>query len=351
MLTNYKKNKIATTPFTSVAGLNIFKNIKVIYTEYFIYLHETFGFKKPIKILHGVFFTHKLYLAKSLTQALEERKSIKQKLENDSSLSFYDKIILEAKSTELKLKINSCYGYSLCKENSMDSPYVIDVLKNTKAFIKQISRANSNQLVTEAREFDSNHWLVTKKCIRTTECNTTPLVAVGASILGISKVILLENVLFLLKYLDPRLAEPLYFDTDSIFLGLHYANLEDNVLESLKKEFQSKKNNYIDSSDRLSGFLVLEKTNTQGEFYGEKMYLLSNENSFHLGLKGIPKHAAKELIENKKLLYSTKEMAVTYTSLKRKINQPIIIQKTAKRFKKCIIPSKRLFVNCHSITY
>ena len=54
--------------------------------------------------------------------------------------------------------------------------------------------------------------------------------AIGASILGNSKIILLENVCFLLRYLDPRLAEALYFDTDSIFIGLHYSNLEDHVL-------------------------------------------------------------------------------------------------------------------------
>ena len=351
MKTNYKMNNVSFKEYPAVLGLHKFKNVKVIYSEYFLFLYENFGFEEPIKILHGVFFKHQNYLEKAITKDLKERKEIKEKLENCPNLDVKKRVLLESKANELKLKINSCYGYTLCRENSIESPYVVDMLKKDQTFKKQLQRSFKDSFITTARKFDSNHWLVSRKNINTKEFNSTPLVAIGASILGNSKIILLENVCFLLRYLDPRLAEALYFDTDSIFIGLHYSNLEDNVFQTLQKEFKEKMDHFIDSKNRLSGFLVMEKVNTKGEFYGEKMYLLTNNGKAYLSLKGIPRNVANQLVDCPKTLYQEREISAKFTSLKRKIDCPIVIQNEAKRFKKSIIPSKRVFENCHSMTY
>ena len=350
MIDEYKKKNVSLSDYPAVVGLHKWKGIKSIYSEYFCFLHETFGFEHPIRILHGVFFKHTPYLYTPLSKALSARLEIKHLLEN-KDIPHNERLILESKSTELKLKINACYGYTLCRENNMNSPYVVETIKSTKAFKQQTSRDFQENFLTSARPFGSNHWIVANKTINTQEFNSTPLIAIGASILGNSKIILLENVCFILKYLDPQLGEACYFDTDSVFLALHYPILEDNVPLLLKQEFLKEKNYYINSSHRISGFLVLEKINSEAVFYGEKMYLLSNSNKNTLGFKGVPFSVAKQLFHNQDVFNKQPEVTVTYSTLKRKLDFPMVIENQSKKFKKAIIPSKRKFSNYHSFTY
>ena len=349
MIQDYKKNNVSLNDYPAVVGLHKWKGIKSIYSEYFCFLHENFGFEQPIRILHGVFFKHTPFLFTPLYKALSARLEIKLLLENEN-LQQHERMVLESKSTELKLKINACYGYTLCRENNLNSPYVVETIKSNKAFNTQIKRDYQDNFLTSARPFGSDHWIVSNKNINAKEFNSTPLIAVGASILGNSKIILLDNVCFILQYLDPRLGEACYFDTDSVFLALHYPNLEDNVPPPLRKEFLQKKNHYINSNNRISGFLVLEKVNSQAQFYGEKMYLLSNEHKNTLGFKGVPGNVAKQICDKPNILHQQR-VTVTYTTLKRKLDFPMVIENQSKQFKKAIIPSKRKFYNCHSVTY
>ena len=351
MKNNYTSNGIPMKKFPAVVGLNEWRGVKTIYTEYFLFLNEKFGFEGPVKILHGVFFRHDLYLGAVINTALVERGELKKKLQNDENLTADQRMIYESRSTELKLKINGCYGYSLCRENNISSPYVVETLKKIKTYTNQRQIDDRLSFLTSARPFLDKHVLVTNKRVHCGEFASTPLIAIGASILGNSKVILLENASFLLRYLDPRLGEACYFDTDSIFLALHHVNLEDNVCTNLKPEFMVEKDNFIDSITRLSGFLVLEKVNTKAEFYGEKMYFLESPTSKSLGLKGIPQNFVSQLYKDPKLLYSERDKSIIYPIIKRKRDSTIVIENQIKKFKKAVIPSKRLFVNNHSFTY
>ena len=87
----------------------------------------------------------------------------------------------------------------------------------------------------------------------------SPLVCVGAAILAHSKVILIDCLGFLLRYLDPRMAEFVYCDTDSVFLMLHHTQLADNVSPSLWTEFEALLPNFVDSPGRLSRFFCQGK--------------------------------------------------------------------------------------------
>jgi hypothetical protein len=351
MLNEYHKKNISLSKFPTVVGLNKWKGIKSIYTEYFCFLFDTFGFEKPIRILHCVLFKHTDYLYAPLYKALVDRKQIKQHLDNKDNIDPNERLILESLSTELKLKINACYGYTLCRENNTSSNYVVETVKTKVAFYKQTSREFQNNFITYVRPFGSKHCLVANKRINQNEFNSTPLIAVGSSILGNSKTIILENVCFLLRFLDPRLAEPCYFDTDSIFLALHFPFLDDNVVKDLQAEFHAIKDYFIHSEQRISGFLCLEKINNTAEFYGEKMYHLSNDTFSVTACKGVSNNIAKNLIETPKLLYADSEIVVTYPSMKRTLDCPIVIENKAKKFKKSIVPSKRLFENSHSFTF
>ena len=79
----------------------------------------------------------------------------------------------------------------------------------------------------------------------------TPLLAVGATILSHSKVLLLKNVHFLLSHLDPRKAQICYLDTDSCYLLLNEKCLENNVLPLRLDSFHQNKDQFIDSSTAL----------------------------------------------------------------------------------------------------
>ena len=83
-----------------------------------------------------------------------------------------------------------------------------------------------------------------------TEFNS-PLLAVGATILSHSKIVLLQCIEFLLKHLDPSRAMLLYLDTDSCFWAVHHPSLEDNVLPSMKASYDLHKDNFVNSNTLL----------------------------------------------------------------------------------------------------
>ena len=212
----------------SVTGLNSFVGIKTIHTEYLKYLHETFGFAEQPLILHGIFFKHENYLKTELEATLKERLQVKNMLENPN-LSEEDSKILNSKSSSLKLKLNSSYGYSLCRMEAAHSPYTREKLLSTKTIQKYI-QTGKTQDIKELIHFDAKHTKVVYSNINTFSATpfVTPSIAIGAGnikkfhnklpfkglhkksysslsgILAHSKIILLKCGHFLLKYLNPR---------------------------------------------------------------------------------------------------------------------------------------------------
>ena len=117
---------------------------------------------------------------------------------------------------------------------------------------------------------NKERYKVLKKSVPTYSSSeyTSPLVAVGACILSHSKIVLLDNLHFMLSHLDPTLAELLYLgnlilltkkkilnliylDTDSCYFAIHHKRLEDNVAIHMKASYDLLKDQHVDSSSLL----------------------------------------------------------------------------------------------------
>jgi len=61
---------------------------------------------------------------------------------------------------------------------------------------------------------------------------------VGCYILFNSKIILLKRLYYLLKFLNPKLAQLLYMDTDSAHFLVKHKSLEENVNPQLRPLFK-----------------------------------------------------------------------------------------------------------------
>jgi DNA polymerase elongation subunit (family B) len=301
-------------------------------------------------ILHGIFFKHDLYLEQAITRALVERAELKKQLKSPN-ISEREKKIIESKSIELKLQVNGCYGYTLTRLNDPLSSFTEEKMVLKRNMPRLI--ANKSTVISNITPFGNSHMLVTKKKVDLSKSISTPLLAIGASILGNSKVLLLKNVNFLLHCLDPRMAEALYFDTDSVFFALKYPKLEDNVCKELLPYFIKNKNIFIDNPNKPSGFLVLEKMAHTGHFYGEKMYILSSndDDKVEYGLKGISKSNIESILKNKTCLYPVNRHSVTSTNMSRRKDMPMLITEKTKTFVKAVIPSKRYFMGQHSVPF
>ena len=68
---------------------------------------------------------------------------------------------------------------------------------------------------------------------------------VGCYILFKSKIILLKRLLFLLKFLNPKLAQLLYMDTDSAHFLVKHKILQENVSHNLKPFFNDNLTNTL----------------------------------------------------------------------------------------------------------
>ena len=84
---------------------------------------------------------------------------------------------------------------------------------------KNIQRLEQKENVCGYERFNEKYFKISLKSIPNfsfTEFNS-PLLAVGATILSHSKIVLLQCIKFLLKHLDPSQAMLMYLDTDSCF--------------------------------------------------------------------------------------------------------------------------------------
>lgn len=177
----------------------------------------------------------------------------------------------------------------------------------------------------------------------------TALGSVGATILAGSKVILLSCLGYLLRFLDPRLAEVFYMDTDSIFVALCHPRLEDNVSPNLRQEFLSGLPGYVNTRDcqKLSGYLLLEETAAGAVVFGEKMYTLVSptDECFKTRMKGVAYHNLKNLTldQSLEIIQSDAVLESSRRAFKRVHAGPINMISDTKRFKLAIHPRKRNF--------
>ena len=299
------------------------------------YLYKSFGFDGDLFILHGVFFLHRPYLRAQIRHFLELRKELKQQ----------NTLVSMAKANFLKLLLNGVYGYTLARINSDSSPFTSEniltlrrvrhILDHDPERVKRVYQISSRHAVLSVQSYDS------------TSCVSSPLIGVGAAILGASKVILLDSMMFLLRYLDPRMAEMVYSDTDSVFIAVCSPRLEENVPLELREEFLHQLGKYVDSPTELSGYLHLENICRGCTIYGEKMYTLWGESDrlIKTRMKGVPNSNLKTFTsETAELLRCGKGSLISQTNtMKRTIDGPISLTRESKRFKLALHPRKRCF--------
>ena len=196
----------------------------------------------------------------------------------------------------------------------------------------------------------SNYYAIRRRSYDASLSVGTPLGSVGATILAGSKVLLLSALGFLLRYLDPRLAEVFYMDTDSIFIALCHPTLEENVSPTLRQDFLAELPQFVNSGDceLVSGYLLLEESVSEAIVFGEKMYtLLSNDGvCFKTRMKGVSHNNLKTLTldRSKELLQPDAVLETHRCAFKRVHAGPINMVTETKRFKLAIRPRKRKFV-------
>ena len=191
--------------------------------------------------------------------------------------------------------------------------------------------------------------------------NLQPLACHGASILAISKIILLLGIEFLLKHLRPDKAQLLYLDTDSMHIALHKENFEDNIASHLKKSFQRKKQSFFDVNFAPAGILVVESKVDYEYIFAEKFYILkmksehdkdvyvTNSSFKSLACKGIPQKILKEfdsVTDELDPSYGYQESCISRMGA----NLPISNSVRYKSLGGLVIPSRRFFLDSfHSI--
>ena len=107
-------------------------------------------------------------------------------------------------------------------------PFSVEVLRKIRRTRLRLL-GDSGAPVVRLTLVGTDYYTVRRRSYDPTANVGTPLGPVGATILARSKVILLECLGYLLRFLDPRLAEVFYMDTDSIFVALCHSFRRKNV--------------------------------------------------------------------------------------------------------------------------
>ena len=250
-----------------------------------------------------------------------------------------------AKANFLKLILNGVYGYCLARLNSASSPFSCETKVQMRGVRKMLEQQSEN--ILRINKISSRYAVVTRRSYDSESCVSSPLIGVGAAILGTSKVILLESMMFLLRYLDPRMAELVYCDTDSVFLSVAHATLEENVPLELRQEFLSQLGRYVDSPTKLSGYLLLENVCLGCTILGEKMYTLLGESDclIKTRMKGVQKSnlSSFTLEAGEKLQSDGMSLVSSGNTMKRANDGTMSLMTERKRFKLALRPRKRCF--------
>jgi len=302
-------------------------------TEYFNFLHKTFDFEETPDIYHGLFFQLDDYLRSSIENKLVLRKDLKHLIKHEQNPETRQR--LEIKAELIKLMLNSCYGYTLCNISS----------QKFKQYENRRKKPNKSAKIKSCLEMEKNIFLVEiKKTYE--ESFPTLLGHVGCYILFNSKIILLKRLYYLLKFLNPKLAQLLYMDTDSAHFLVKHKSLEENVnpqLRPLFKEFFTK--HFETGSKKISGIWVEEGFYECGEYLGEKCYRLYNksDNIYLTHMKGLNATFQKEYHEKN---YDPKKFPFLAYNIFFK-SPDFLIFKThmSKNIFSNYVPNKRYFVS------
>lgn len=313
-----------------VISLNKCKSFMIISTEYFNWLHKTFGFKETPDIYHALLFQTDYYVKPYIEKKLSYRKTLKELIKNEKDTTIRQNY--EIKAELIKLLLNSCYGFTLCNTNS----------SKFKVFQNRKSLPKNNGKINYCIELCPKVYLVElNKKIE--EPYQNMLGQIGCYILFHSKIILLKRLYFLLKHLNPTMAQLCYMDTDSAHIGLKYPNFIDNVDENLKQSFKNNYDKHFESGSKLSGIWVLENQYESANYIGEKAYVLGKNNSNCTShIKGLNSFFQKQYVENNidKINYPT----INYNTFQK--SSDFVIYKTymSKNIFSNYVPTKRYFV-------
>ena len=271
---------------TRVVSVHENKHFMVMSTEYFNFLHKTFGFEKTPDIYHALFFQLDDYLRTSIESKLLLRQNLKTLIKHEQNPD--KKQNYEVQAELIKLMLNSCYGYTLCNISS----------QKFKQYENRRKKPSQNNKIKSCFEMEKNIFLVQIEK-EYDESFPTLLGHVGCYILFNSKIILLRRLYFLLRFLNPKLAQLLYMDTDSAHFLLKNRQLEDNVSPFLRPLFKSQMNKHFECGTKMSGIWVEEGFYECGEYLAEKCYRLYNKNNaqYLTHMKGLNTSFQKEYHE------------------------------------------------------
>jgi len=317
-----------------VVSLHKTKLYTVMSTEYFRWLHKTFGFENPPDIYHAILFQTDHYLKESIEQKLIQRKLLKDCIKFEKNVLIRQN--MEIQSELIKLMLNSCYGFTLC--NVMSEKF--KTLKLIRHLPTSKTRRNSYK---SCLLIHKNVYLVEMKK-QTDQFHTTLLGHVGCSILFYSKIILLKRLYFLLKYLNPTKAQLLYMDTDSAHFLLKNKNLIENVDSNLQLSFSMLFNKHFESGTKVSGVWVHEGFYISGNYIGEKCYKLysdtNNKNVVHM--KGLNYYFQNQCIDNN--IDISKYPCISYSTFFKSPDFLIYKVFMSKDIFSNYVPIKRYFV-------
>jgi hypothetical protein len=184
----------------------------------------------------------------------------------------------------------------------------------------------------------------TKKTIK--EQFTTMLGHVGSYILFYSKIILSKRLLYILRFLNPTLAQLLYMDTDSAHFLVKYPKFVDNVDKNLQHCFQLQFNKHFETGNKISGIWVEEGFFNTGEYLGEKCYRLFNKDNkdiYITHMKGLNTYFQNEYHKNN--IDSLKFPYLSYNNFFKSPDFLIFKTHMSKNLFTNYVPNKRYFVS------
>jgi len=308
------------------------KSFMVMSTEYFNFLHKTFGFEETPDIYHALFFKLDDYLRTSIENKLMLRKELKNLIKQEKNPEIRQNY--EVRAELIKLMLNSCYGYTLCNISSEK----FKQYENRRKIPRTLNKIKS------CLEMEKNVFLV-ETVKEHEESFPTLLGHVGCYILFNSKVILLKRLYFLLKFLNPKLAQLLYMDTDSAHFLVKHKTLEENVSPILKYLFKKQFDKHFETGNKMSGIWVEEGFYECAEYLGEKCYRLYNKTSdtYLTHMKGLNASFQKEY--HTKNIDPQKTPFLAYNTFFKSPDFLIFKTHMCKNIFSNYVPNKRYFVS------
>ena len=281
-----------------------FINDQCLPVGYFKFLVEKRKILPTVKILHYLHYEGRDYSAAYIRSLLQSR--------HDLILAGLGKSL----SAQVeKLIANSTYGGFLMEQNRYHRfTYALgDHLRE-----KSIVNATNICLITAVPSKNNAFSLMYMLKYKQSKKRISNLLQVGATILGMSRVIFYSQIYALLNLLDSRKAEFCYCDTDSMMLYISSSDLKECVKEGKLEEFEKISDRIFvnpTSKETQAGRLKLEGFFESGFFRCIKSYTLNPfpnvEEKRIVKCKAMPKQVC-EILPNESFHVSDR---------KRKLNE------------------------------